>query len=47
MASKSHSEILEYMASSGMANLFSVECRYLDFQSHKIFGVPRPKNEKL
>ena len=29
------------MSVAGVANLFSVECQYSDFQSRKIFGVPR------
>ena len=31
---------------SGLANLFRVECQYLDLKSHKIFGVPRQKNKE-
>ena len=36
-----------YYDRPGLANLFSVECQYSDFQSPKIFGVPRQKNKEF
>ena len=32
---------------AGLANLFSVECQFLKFQKHEIFGWPRQKLKSI